>query len=65
VLNYGQAAGDVVRVAVAYFVVIVAVLVAAAAVRMVAAVQPLDDSAEGRIDALEVVAFELAPHAVL
>ena len=53
VLDHRQAARNVVRVAVAYVVVVVAVLVTTAAARMVAAVQPLDDAAEGRVDALE------------
>ena len=65
VLDHCQAARDVVRVAVAYFVVVVAVLVTTAAARMAAAVQPLDDAAERRVDALDVVAVELAPDAVL
>jgi hypothetical protein len=65
VLDHGQAARDVVRVAVTYVVVVVAVLVTAAAARMAAAVQPLDDMAERRIDALDIATVELAPDAVL
>ena len=65
VLDHGQAPGDVVRVAVTYVVVVVAVPVTAAAALMAAAVQPLDDAAERRVDALGIAAVELAPDALL
>jgi hypothetical protein len=64
-LDHCQAAMDVVRVAIAYFVVVVAVLVTAAAARMAAAVQPLDDAAERSVNTLDVVAVELAPDSIL
>jgi hypothetical protein len=63
VLDHCQAARDVVRVAVAHFVV-VAVLVTTAATRMAAAVQPLDDEAKRLIDARDVIVAELAPDTV-
>jgi hypothetical protein len=65
VLDHRQATRDVVRVTLAYVVVEVAVLVTAAAALMAAAVQPLDDAAEGQIDALDAFAVELAPDAIL
>jgi hypothetical protein len=65
VLDHGQASGDVVRVAVANVVVVVAISVTAAAALMAAAVQPLDNPAERRVDALDIAAVELAPDALL
>ena len=64
-LDRCQATRDIVRVTLAHLVVVVAVLVTAAAARMAAAVQPLDDTAERPVDALDVIAVELAPDAVL
>ena len=64
-LDHCQVTRDVVRVAVAHVVVEIAVLVTAAATLMAAAVQPLDDVAEGQIDALDAFAVELAPDAIL
>jgi hypothetical protein len=65
VLDHCQATRDIVRVTFPHVIVEIAVLVTAAAARMTAAVQPLDDVAERQIDALDAFAVELAPDAIL